>query len=498
MSSATGATSAASAVLSPATTAPIQSVEALRQAGRTPALPLSVRLQDGRTLRLRSLLRVLPGKRLVGEAELEDQRVLAKLFIASASARHWQRELQGIEALLGAGIPTPALMHAGELEGGGHVLLTRFVDDAVSLATRWEAVAHLPAGHVDALAVLTPAFAMLGRLHAQGLVQDDLHLGNFLVSGGDLLVIDGDAVRALSPGHPLGASAALTNLAILAAQLPAAWDEHQTPLVDAWHAGGAGLPVLEPAPLRASIVRTRDARLEAFLAKTTRDCTLFKVDKHLQRMTIVVRDKAEELAALLADPDAAIAGGTLLKEGSTCTVARVVAGGEALVIKRYNIKSAQHALSRAWRPSRAAHSWLAGHRLAFLGIATPAPRALIEARLGPLRHRAWIINTHCPGRDLAEHLAAYVHDGPPAAEGEALRSLFATLHRERISHGDLKASNLLWHDGQVVLIDLDAMQQHRNAASHARAWRRDRARLLRNWPVDSGLWRWLDAELPPA
>ena len=393
-------------------------------------------------------------------------------------------------------------MHAGELQGGGHVLLTRFIDDAVSLATRWDAVAHLRAGDAAALAVLAPAFAMLGRLHARGLVHDDLHLGNFLVSGGELLVIDGDAVRTVSPGRPLPADAALANFAILAAQLPAAWDEQLTPLVDAWRAGGAGLPVLEPATLRACIVHTRHARLQAFLAKTTRECTLFKVDKRVARMTIVVRDKAEqlgdELAALLADPDAAIARGSVLKNGGTCTVARVDVGGEALVIKRYNIKNAGHALSRAWRPSRAAHSWLAGHRLAFLGIATPAPLALIEARLGPLRHKAWIINAHCPGRDLAEHLAAHVHDGPPAAEGEALRSLFASLHRERISHGDLKASNLLWHDGRVVLIDLDAMQQHRNAASHARAWRRDRARLLRNWPVDSGLWRWLDAELPPA
>jgi hypothetical protein len=34
----------------------------------------------------------------------------------------------------------------------------------------------------------------------------------------------------------------------------------------------------------------------------------------------------------------------------------------------------------------------------------------------------------------------------------------------------------------VLLIDLDGVVQHRSATTHARAWRRDRARLLRNWP----------------
>jgi len=78
----------------------------------------------------------------------------------------------------------------------------------------------------------------------------------------------------------------------------------------------------------------------------------------------------------------------------------------------------------------------------------------------------------------------------------ALLTLFGTLHALRISHGDLKATNLLWHDGQVVLIDLDAMTQHRSSRTHAQAWQRDRARFLRNWPAGSPLVRWLDARLP--
>ena len=80
-----------------------------------------------------------------------------------------------------------------------------------------------------------------------------------------------------------------------------------------------------------------------------------------------------------------------LKRGRTATLARVEVNGRQLVIKRYNIKGPVHALSRSWRPSRAWHSWLEGHRLNFLGIATPRPLALVEQRAGPLRGKArWV------------------------------------------------------------------------------------------------------------
>ena len=189
-----------------------------------------------------------------------------------------------------------------------------------------------------------------------------------------------------------------------------------------------------------------------------------------------------------------MATGKVLKNGVTCTVANVVAGDQMLVVKRYNLKHWRHAMSRAWRPSRAWHSWRAAHRLAFYGIATPQPLALIEERLGPLRGRAFLVTEHCPGRNLRDSLSP--GDEPAPEQQAAILELFRTLCALRITHGDLKASNLLWHDGRVVLIDLDAMVQHRLESAFVRDWRSDRLRLLRNWPADSALVRWLDRALP--
>ena len=465
----------------------------LRAAGRHPAVPFRLQLADGQELSMLRLLRVLPGKRIVGEALFAGEHVLAKVFVAAGSERHWQQERAGIEALRRAGIPTPDVRSAAALLGGGQVLMTAFHADAESLASAWAGVENLPIGAVAAIAVLSPALGLVARMHRAGLAQGDLHLGNFLRAADALLVIDGDSVKDF--GRTLTAAEAAGNLGMLLAQLPAAWDAAKGALLTIYQEAG-GIAGVDEAALQAAIDRVRNWRLKDFLGKCVRDCSLFAVEQSATRFASVLRESADRLAPLLAAPDRALEAGIRLKSGNTCTVARVALGESSAVIKRYNLKNVGHALSRLWRPSRAWHSWREAHRLQLFGIATPIPLALIEERLGPLRRRAWLIADDCPGVSLADHLSAECE--PPAAEALAIASLFATLHRLRISHGDLKATNLLWHAGKVWLIDLDACIQHHSEAAYRKAWRRDRARLLRNWPETSVLGCWLQANMPPA
>ncbi len=471
-------------------------VAALRAAGRVPATPFCLALADGGDVVVQRLLRVLPGKRIVGEGQWQGSRVLVKLFVGRNSARHWAKEKAGIEALRQAGVPTPDLLLASSLAGGGEALLSVYLDGAQSLAEAWAPLAALPAGGAAALAVLQPALRMLGRMHAAGLVHDDPHLGNFLRVAGELFVVDGDAVRAVKPGEALPRLTA--NLALLLAQLPLVWDACRPELLAAYLAGG-GFGGADPVRLQYAVKQARASRLKDFLAKTLRDCSQFAVERRMFRFTALRRDAAQDLAPLLASPDDLMPAGVLLKDGRTCTVAKVELNGLAgrtLVVKRYNLKGFGHLLQRFWRPTRAWHSWRAGHMLDFFGVATPAPLALVEERVGPLRRRGFLVNEFCPGANLLQFL---VPDHEPDAEvARALIVLFGTLHALRISHGDFKATNLLWHDNRIFVIDLDALILHRSEQAHARAWRRDRERFLRNWPASSRLARWLDANLPPA
>lgn len=472
-------------------TIPLVDTASLRAAGRHPAMPCRVHLADGREIKLLRALRVLPGRRVVAEAWVGDQRVLAKLFISDAADRHARREREGIGTLTEAGIDTPPVVGHAPLSGGGHALLTRFLPEASSLAERWQSTADAP-GDPDALALLAPILSLVGRMHARGLTQSDLHLGNFLLDEEKTWLIDGDTVERHTPTLPVAAASA--NLAILLAQLPPAWDACQAELVGHYVAGGGPRP--DPARLTGQVEAVRKHRLQDLLDKALRDCTLFAVTRSFTRFTSVVRDEADALAPLLADLDGAMARGALLKDGNSVTVARVQLGERALVIKRYNIKGVRHGLSRLPRPSRAWQSWLSAIRLRFYGIHTPRALAMVEARFGPLRRQAWLISEWCPGVELNHVLTA--DQTPESALAVALRTTFETLARQRIQHGDLKATNLLWHNGQLSLIDLDATTAHPSPAAFARGWARDRARLLRNWPLDSPLVRWLDANLPPA
>ncbi|MBK8893681.1 MAG: hypothetical protein IPN64_06375, partial [Propionivibrio sp.] len=410
----------------------------LRTAGRRPETPFSVVLPDGSAVLLRRLLRVLPAKRIVGEGEWNGRHVLIKLFVDGHSSRHWTKEKAGIDALRQAAILTPDLILASHLPAGGHVLLSAYLDDSQSLAEAWKGVAALPVGDQAALAVLRPAFRLLGSMHAAGLVQDDLHLGNFLRCGDQLFVIDGDAVRAISPGQPLGEEQAASNLAILLAQLPIRWDGCREALLEAYRAGG-GRHFSDASRLEQGLERARSSRLNDFLGKTVRDCSRFVVMQNAFRFCAARRDAADRLRPIVASPDQAMAQGTLIKNGRTCTVARVELAGSALVVKRYNLKNLKHVLERFWRPSRAWRSWREGYRLQFHGIATPMPMAMIEERVGPLRRRAFLINEFCPGISLQKWLSPDAE--PPGEVAQAIRELFQALHKLRISHGDLKASN---------------------------------------------------------
>lgn len=473
---------------------PLVTRETLRVAGRTPELPFRIALDDGSELRATRMLRSLPGKRIVAEGELGDRQVLAKLYIGDSSARHWARERDGIGHLVRAGLPTPGLIAAAPLAAGGHAIVTEFLAGSETLLQAWQQIARPAPGSDACHRILEPAFALLGRMHASGITHSDLHLGNFLKHEDRLYVIDGDTVRQRA-ASTLDPEQARDNLALLIAQLPMAWDLALEPLIAAYALGnpslGAALSELNPG-----IEHARLRRLADYLGKVRRNCSLFRIEKSFRRYVALFRPSAAEIETLLEDPDRGMEDGDRLKSGRTCTVARVRGTTRTLVIKRYNLKNRGHALSRLWRPSRAWHSWVEGNRLRLLGIPTPAPLAVIEERWGPLRGRAWMITDYCAGPNLADHLPPDCE--PPPGEAGAIRSLFETLFRARISHGDLKATNLLWSEGELYLVDLDAMRQHRSVMAHRRAWRRDRARLLKNWPAGSALHRWLDANLPPA
>ena len=287
----------------------------LRAYGRRPPLPLTVPLPDGRSLEVSQWLRILPGKRLVGQASLDGEAVLAKLFIAKGAERHWAREQQGVEALLQGGIPTPALVASGQLSGGGRYLLTRYLPGAQSQQQRWEALQSTAPDNPAAQDLVLEVIAVLAHMHRQGLTQSDLHMGNFLCYQGQLQVIDGDAVAVHTAGTPLSAEDAADNLGTFMAQLPVAWELQRDQLL-AVYLQHNSQHQLDPQRINDAMEGGRAWLLRDYLGKAGRDCSLFSVRRNWWRMIAIIRSEVKALLPLLEQPDVPFSGEPLLKGGA--------------------------------------------------------------------------------------------------------------------------------------------------------------------------------------
>lgn len=461
-------------------------------------LPFAIRLHGspaGDTIQCEQLLRSLADKRLVYKGLWGQRAVLVKLFIAPRSARrHWGREKAGADALQRTRVSSPALLFSGQLDDGIPVLVFDFLPDAQTALEVWNQLATMEAraGFLRQLADL------LVGLHEAGLVQEDLHLENFLVSGEKIYAIDGDAISVRNSGNPLGLAASSRNLAILLAQLPPEFD----PLVEATtlhYAQQRNFPGPQlPCTIKKKLPNVRRKRRSKYVAKSYRTCSEFIRARRSGQVAIYRRDaQGHALDQFINDPDAFMRNGDLLKDGNSSTVVRVRRDGIDWVVKRYNIKDPWHALSRCFRPTRAWVSWGNAHRLKISGVATPRAVALLEKRFGPLRSTGYYVSDYLAG---AHAESFFPSDNVPAAvkgqvadEFVALFDLFRNLG---IAHGDCKANNFLIRDNALWVLDLDAMRECFLAACCKRLYRVDRQRFLNNWQSQPELLRWFDEHLP--
>ncbi len=436
-------------------------------------------LKDGRQLKGLRLVRLLSGRREVWQAELEGQPVFAKFYLSARRAKvHWQRELDGIHAFQQQGILTPELLYSGSEQGcNWPVIITAAIPNARSVNSVWD-----EADNNDRLQLLQKMVILLASHHRAGICQMDLHLGNFMLSGDNIFSLDGDGVKRLPTGQEQSAS--LDNLALFIAQLLPEW-ESQIPELYAcylnereWHQAPDSDDLLQ------RVRQARNRRWSGYHNKLFRECSAFICHKTAKRFEVIARDASGlELDRLLADLDASFPGrAQALKNGNTCTVWATRAGSQKLVIKRYNVKGLLHGLKLSIRPGRAMVSWENAHRLLFYGIATPKPIAVVKIKRGPLQPIAYFLAEAVDDVNaLSWFQQPAVSMDEKAEMAKKITALFMQLETQQISHGDLKATNILIADGRPLLIDLDAMQQHRDKLSFKKAWKRDLQRFMRNW-----------------
>ncbi|MFZ9023519.1 MAG: DNA gyrase subunit A, partial [Anaerohalosphaeraceae bacterium] len=200
------------------------------------------------------------------------------------------------------------------------------------------------------------------------------------------------------------------------------------------------------------------------LKKSLRTCTDFIRHENLQYTGVFDRGIFEhhDMAEFMAGLDKAMEAGEILKRGNTCFVSRIQVFGRDVVVKRYNHKGLWHSLRHTLKGSRAKKCWLFGHRLKCLDIPVSKPLAFIELRHCGIIRQSYILNDFIEGRNIRDYVNQPDLDERARQQiRNKAAALVSKIVEHRITHGDLKATNILICDDQPVLIDLDSMKYHR-------------------------------------
>ena len=423
------------------------------------------------TIVFKSVERVFPQRRLSGVAKFRDGLVFAKVFYGKRAQRYWHREISGAHLLVQTDVATPALLHKGACaDDDGFFVLYEAVPRAHGLAQD-------DPKHIDA------AVECLAKLHNAGLVHTDVHLDNFIHSEGKVYVVDADGLRKvqLLRHH-------FSNLgALLAQRAP----EHDLEVECLWQryvmARGDYVAQMGSADLLAVLVRKeRKQRVRRYIKKTQRECTEFVQRRRFTRDFLCDRAHWPRLQRFMVFPEEYIGRGVPLKLGNSASVFRCEIDGQRYVVKRYNIKSLAHRMRR-WIKRRARNAWCNGHKLAFLGIETARPIALLENRWGWFAGVCYLVMQDAGDRDLHHRLID--HPGSFDEIAPKTVNLLRKLKLAGLSHGDLKATNFVIDGDEVLLVDYDAVVEG--------GFDKDAARFLANWDTTPALlsaWRQLMAE----
>lgn len=425
-----------------------------------------------------SVLRSIPGRRQIYDARWNNRSVVAKVFSHAIKARyHLTREWRGLEQLQKRGLNTPKPLFYGKTEDGGQVIVSERIRDSATLLD----ILNKTTNKDKKLDVLVRVCRELAKQHSKGVLQKDLHLRNFLLAGERIYALDPRQMEFFSA--PLSRKKSVNNLAMLVGYVPAGDAASvNTICKEYFQARGWNLEKSDQVLLEKQLAAHKKRVIRGGLKKCLRTSRRHLKIKNRQYAAECDRGfcRETEMIDFIRRVDALMDAGLILKNGDTSSVSRLTWNGRDLVVKRYNHKGLAHSLRHTAKRSRACRAWLHGHRLEMLDIPTPKPLAYIEQRKAGLVWKSYLVTEYVEGCKLHD----FLHDEAVSREQrlaaiKAVMKLLERLWEYRITHGDLKHTNLLVTKNGPVLTDLDAMTVHRWKLLYKNKRTKDMGRFLK-------------------
>jgi tRNA A-37 threonylcarbamoyl transferase component Bud32 len=408
----------------------------------------------------KALLRFIPGRRKVYDAVWNDKSVIVKIFTHKISAkRHLNREWQGLSLLQTRGLSSPLPLFYGKTEKGKWAVVVAKIAGSSTVLGALQKIKD-PAQKSNLL-VLT--CKELAKQHNKGVLQKDLHLGNFLIGDDKIFALDVGQMRFLR--GEVSRKRSISKLAMLISCMPGINTETTAKLCEKYFKNrGWDFKKSDEIYFQKQLVSHKKIILRKWLKKSLRTNKRHLKIKSNKYIAVFDRSFCQrvEFIDFIEQIDLLMDKGQILKNGNTCYVSHLIWNNKDIVVKRYNHKGLIHSLRHTLKRSRALRGWLHGHRLGALGIATPVPLAYIEQRKGKLVWKSYLVTEHVEGQKLHDFL--HNHDISKEQHSVAIRQIKKVLDKMGkylITHGDLKHTNILITNNGPFLTDLDGMKAHK-------------------------------------
>jgi serine/threonine-protein kinase RIO1 len=366
--------------------------------GREIELPFNVTIESrdqSFEVTATKIFKIAPKKRLVCAGICDEKPIVMKFFFESIRANHYfKKELRGLKALKRSGVRTPAIVFAGKVKNSKiKMIATEEVLPASDMMSVWNNTEKMSV-YADLQKKIMQKIAVM---HNAGIKQDDLHLGNFLVSDNRIYTIDGDGVDIKHKGKPLREELSLENLSVLFGQFYPRLDKLVSDSLR-FYAECRGWPIDTKScnrlftRLKPRIQKIRAIKLKKYLKKVFRECSEF-VSKKSHDMEMVCDRKTYNsgLKKFINDPEFYIKNGSALKSGNSSKIIQIDIDNTLYVVKTYNLSTCFPFSEKYLKKTRARISWRNAHLMKQLGHTLPTPFLFMEERRGYLCLNAYFV-----------------------------------------------------------------------------------------------------------
>lgn len=443
----------------------------------------------GAILECVEILRVSMQKKMVCQAEFQGQGVIAKFFLnPEKEKKDYEQEITSYNLFIKAQINTPKRLTSGVLNKSGFYVLYEYVESIDSLENKITLKSD-----ENSLDCLNRLMQVIARMHNSNIQQIDLQLNHFSIQNKDqLIVIDCGEVKALEISSSALSNEKRTaqihnNLAVIFSQLPISYNQYIDNFLKSYQLGTIFSKKLSAHSICLEMKQLRQARLDKYPNKLSIDNHEFFYEENKQGILLCKKEySSEQWLGFYQQLNELVESSPPLTEYISATIALAECDDTKVVIKRYN-----KGLGKIQQSGNGWNSWQKAHQLAVLGIKTPKPIAIIEQRDGWLKSQIFYLSEY----DASEDALSYYSQKSEISSVhlEDFKQLFTAMIDSQMSHGGLKANNILLTDDGLSLFDLDSIQFH---SSHAmktgvlkKIFAKDLQTFMNNWPLNSTMYQ---------